>query len=142
VGVPRAPSAASPSLRAACLLQPCNFVGVSDLGPAVAGILRDWSAFEGKNVPIVAWTSTLGDFVKLAAEVTGKPLVFNGVPASVFASFGFPGAEDLAQMFEAYGEPGLLDRDPKTFLALNPGAKQARAWLEANKDALIKAWGL
>lgn len=117
-------------------------MGVSDLGPAVAAILRDWSAWEGKWVPIVGWTSTLGDFVKLAAEVTGKPLVFNGVPAAVFASFGFPGAADIAEMFEAYAEPGLLDRDPKTLLALNPSAKQARAWLEANKETLVKAWGV
>lgn len=118
----------------------CNFVSPADLGPAVANIFKHWDAYVGKHIPIVSENIKTGDLIVIFADVIGKPVKFNPVPYEVFAGFGFPGAEDLAEMFRFYAD-GPIDRDPTTFLALNPSAKKAREWAEAHKDGLLKAWG-
>ena len=57
--------------------------------------------------------------VTILSEVTGKTIKYNQVPNSVFAKFPFPGADELALMFEFFCN-WLM-----TF----------KTWAEKNKDA-------
>lgn len=118
---------------------PCNFVAVEETGHFVAAILRNWAAHEGKEIPLVSEQVGTGAAIAAISEAVGIPVKFNGVPCAVFASFPFPAAEDLAEMFRFYAE-GPCDRSTKTALELYPAASGVKAWATAHKDAIVAAW--
>jgi hypothetical protein len=70
------------------------------------------------------------------SEALGQPVVHNAVSPEVFRGFGFPGAEDLGNMFQ-------FKRDFESYFcgarslevsrSLNPELQDFRAWLARNK---------
>ena len=57
------------------------------------------------------------------------------MPFQVFRGLGFPGAEDLANMFEyqaILGEEFYKARDPKLSRELNPALQDFSSWLKDN----------
>lgn len=77
-------------------------VAAEDVGGVVAGMLRDLDRFRGN----VAWA--VGDdlppqrYAEIMSEALGERIVYQHVPRETFAALGFPGADDLAQMFDFY----------------------------------------
>ena len=72
-------------------------------------------------------------------KALGQPVYYNKIPASVFRSFGFPGADDLGNMFQVYDEfeeqmNGL--RDVKASKELNPQLQNFEQWLSANAEKI------
>ena len=62
-------------------------------------------------------------------------MTFQDVPFDVFRGLGFPGADDLGNMFEYHmllGEKFLQARDPTLTRELNPNTKDFDAWLREN----------
>lgn len=70
-----------------------------DLGTFVAGIY-DKPDLIGKTVGQASFYATGDELAVILSKATGKTIKYNCVPWDTFASFGFPGAEELAQMFE------------------------------------------
>jgi hypothetical protein len=65
----------------------------------------------------------------------GHPVGFNNVPFDVYLGLGFPGAEDLASMFQfqaILGAEFLHSRDPISSRSQNPDLLSFDAWLAAN----------
>jgi hypothetical protein len=72
-------------------------------------------------------------------DALGEPVGYNAVPAETYRGLGFPGAEDLGNMFQVvaefeaeYGGP----RDLEATRRLNPELKSFRAWLDENRDRI------
>jgi len=81
---------------------------VGDLGPVVLSILDNKEKYAGKTVA-VAGDLIAGDEVAAAfTRQWGKPVRCNYVPEKVFASFGFPGAAELADMFGFFEDYGYF----------------------------------
>lgn len=69
----------------------------------------------------------------------GVDVKYNDVPASVYRSFGFPGADDLGNMFQfkADFEADYCGaRDIKEVKKLNPELLNFDSWLQKNKAAI------
>lgn len=68
-------------------------------------------------------------------RVPGKKVVYNYIPREVFASFGFPGAEELANMFE-FHRSHIPDRqaDLAESRFLYPGMQRFEPWLQGHRD--------
>jgi hypothetical protein len=69
----------------------------------------------------------------------GKTVRYNGVPPAVFRSFGFPGADDLGNMFQIYDEfaaPLNATRDVARSKALNPALQDFSTWLAGNASRI------
>jgi hypothetical protein len=69
------------------------------------------------------------------SKALGKTVVYNAVPAEAFRKFGFPGAEDLGNMFQykAMFETEYCGaRDLAFSRSLNPQLQTFAQWLEAN----------
>ena len=73
------------------------------------------------------------------SNALGMDIGYNAVPADVYRSFGFPGAEDLGNMFQykrdfetEYCGARNLDETRK----LNPSLQTFEAWLAQNKDKI------
>eukprot|EP00162_Nutomonas_longa_P006963 comp17408_c0_seq1/m.29371 comp17408_c0_seq1/g.29371 ORF comp17408_c0_seq1/g.29371 comp17408_c0_seq1/m.29371 type:complete len:304 (-) comp17408_c0_seq1:19-930(-) len=118
---------------------PLNLVDVRDTGLGVKALLDHWATHKNKAFNLVSDLIPVAKITEILGNVVGKKITYNPVPVSVFASFGFPGAEDLAEMFQFYVE-GPIDRNPAPFLQLAPSARHFEKWAHDNKDALIKAF--
>jgi uncharacterized protein YbjT (DUF2867 family) len=119
---------------------PFGQVSVAETGFFVRGILDKFDEHKGKAVPLCSDLRPLADVCAVFSSVLGKSIRYNPVPESVFASFQFPGAEDLASMFAFYTDASICDRSTKASLAAFPEASSLEKWAAANKDALAAAW--
>lgn len=73
-------------------------------------------------------------------KVLKQDVRYVDVPASVYAAFGFPGADDLANMFafKVHCEKEYCAaRDLKVAKMLSPKLQSFDDWLELNKAKLI-----
>lgn len=73
-------------------------VAVADIGKAACAIFQDESLI-GKTVGVASDFLAGNEIADVFTQVCGQTVVFNAVPWEVYASFGFPGADDLANMF-------------------------------------------
>lgn len=111
-------------------------VSVADGGPAVAAIFDNPDEYIGKKVGFSGDKMTMSEYAAIISKVTGKTLKYNEVPYEVFAKFPFPGADDLAVMFEFY-DIGNPHRDIEKTRKLNPATLSFQQWAEKNKDKLL-----
>ena len=63
------------------------------------------------------------------SKALGQPVIYNNIPASVYRSFGFPGTDDLGNMFQFYDdfeEQVNSLRDVSSSKQLNPDCSHFR----------------
>ena len=73
-------------------------------------------------------------------EAFGKPVNYNAVPFEVYRKFGFPGADDLGNMFQFkrdFNDYYVGARDVERTRALNPRLQSFDEWLERHGTAVL-----
>ena len=73
------------------------------------------------------------------SDAYGEPVGYNAVSPEAYRGFGFPGAEDLGNMFQVTSEfeseyAGKRDLDATR--KLNPELQDFSTWLAANKERI------
>ena len=107
-------------------------VAAEDIGKCAYGIFKKGAEFIGKYVGVAGEHLTGTQMADAMGRALGEPVVYNKVPAAVYRSFGFPGAEDLGNMFQVYDEfEEKLNklRDVNGSRALNPQLQNFEQWL-------------
>ena len=69
----------------------------------------------------------------------GQEVIYNAVTPAQYRAFGFPGADDLGNMFQFkhdFESDFCGARDPAVARALNPKLQDFRTWLERNKQLI------
>ncbi len=115
-------------------------IGAEDIGKCAYGIFKNPEHYIGKTVGISGEHIKLADMAAKLSKAFGKEIKYNDVPAEVYRSFGFPGAEDLGNMFQInrdFSEPFSAVRNLEESKALNPELKNFEEWL-AEKKHLFK----
>jgi len=79
---------------------------VAETGLVVRAVLDAREKYLGKKIAIVGDVISGNDIAATLSKQIGKPVTVNQVPEKVFASFGFPGAEEIANMFTYFDEYG------------------------------------
>ena len=72
-------------------------------------------------------------------KALGKPVAFYDMPFDAYRALGFPGADDMGNMFQyqmLLGEKFLKARDPKLTRELNPATRDFDAWLKDNASKI------
>jgi len=92
-------------------------------GPATVAAIKDPAKYNGKEILLEADLLTCEEMVKMFGEKMGVPTKFQYVEPKVFAGFGFPGAEELAEMFEWFDEYGYYG--PETEQRKHSSGKEA-----------------
>ena len=114
-------------------------IAAEDIGRCAYGIFKRGGEFIGKTVGIAGEFLTGAQMAADLSRALGQDVAYNYVPPEIYRTFGFPGADDLANMFqfkrdfekEFCGARGLaLSR------ALNPKLQTFAQWLAANKDRI------
>ncbi|MBZ5659487.1 MAG: NmrA/HSCARG family protein [Acidobacteriia bacterium] len=114
-------------------------IAAEDIGKCAYGIFKRGAEFIGKTVAISGENLTGAQMAAIFSEVLGKPVVYNSVPPEVYRSFGFPGADDLGNMFQFKRDfedyfSGV--RKPDFARTLNPALQDFKTWLTQNKNAI------
>lgn len=114
---------------------PLATYAVEDTGGVVSAIFNDPARFKNQTVGVVGDDRPPAQYAEIMTRVLGVPVVYNHIPREVFASFGFPGADDLANMFD-FNRRFLLGRqsDLTQSKELYPPMQSFEEWLQANRN--------
>ncbi len=124
-------------------LEDKKFPGMAaqDIGKCALGIFKAGQIFQGKTVGIAGEHLTGGQLAEGFSEVLGSRVNYNAVPASIYRTFGFPGAEDLGNMFQFntdFAEDFCSARDIGVSRLLNPEMLSYPEWLQQNREKIIE----
>jgi uncharacterized protein YbjT (DUF2867 family) len=114
-------------------------IAAEDIGKCALGIFREGAVHVGASVGI-AGEHLSG--AQMAAELTkalGQAVRYNAVTPEQYRGFGFPGAEDLGNMFQFYAEfeeAFMKARPIEVARRLNPELQTFAAFLARHKDRI------
>jgi uncharacterized protein YbjT (DUF2867 family) len=113
---------------------PLAGVAVDDIGGIVVAIFDRPAEFRDKTVGVVGDDLSPNAYAEFMTRQLGKKVVYHHIPREVFAGFDFPGAGDLANMFE-FNRLYIPNRqaDLAECRKLYPAMQSFEAWLRANK---------
>jgi len=114
-------------------------IAAEDIGKCAYGIFKRGAEFIGKTVAISGENLTGAQMAAVFSEVLGKEVRFNSVPPEIYRSFGFPGADDLGNMFQFkrdFEDYFSGTRKPEFARTLNPALQDFKTWLTLNKAAI------
>ncbi|HEX4485517.1 MAG TPA: NmrA/HSCARG family protein [Terriglobales bacterium] len=110
-----------------------------DIGKSAYGIFKRGKEFIGKKVGIAGEHLTGKQMAASFSKALGKEVTYNAVPPDVYRGFGFPGAEDLGNMFQfkcEFEDYYCGARNLDFTRALNPQVKTLDQWLAENKGRI------
>jgi uncharacterized protein YbjT (DUF2867 family) len=114
-------------------------IAADDIGPCALGIFKKGREYAGKTVGIAGEHLTGADMAAAFTKALGQPVSYNVVTPEVYRSFGFPGADDLGNMFQFkrdFNEVFCGARDPNVARRLHPALQTFAQWLAANKSRI------
>lgn len=119
--------------------RPLPGIAAEDIGKCAYGIFKAGSEFVGKTVGIAGEHLTGSQMAAALSAALGAEIGYNAVEPAVFRSFGFPGAEDLGNMFQFnrdFSDYFTSVRDIALSRRLNPDLQDLNAWLGANASKI------
>ncbi|MBI4167258.1 MAG: NmrA/HSCARG family protein [Acidobacteria bacterium] len=114
-------------------------IAVEDIGKCAYGIFKRGGEYINKTVGIAGEHLTGSEMAAALSKALGQPVTYNAIPFDVYRGLGFPGADDLGNMFQFkhdFQEVFCGARDPKVARSLNPDLQTFSQWLEKNKDRI------
>jgi uncharacterized protein YbjT (DUF2867 family) len=114
-------------------------IAAEDIGSCAYGIFRRGNEFIGRTVGIAGEHLTGTQMAAALSRALGREIRYNAVPPDVYRGLGFPGAEDLGNMFQFKRdfEPVFCGaRDVAFSRSLNPALQTFEDWLRLNKDRI------
>jgi len=114
-------------------------IASADIGKCAYAIFKGGSTYQGKTIGIAGEHLTGKQMAEGFSRHLDTEVVYNDVPPAVYRSFGFPGADDMGNMFQfkADFESDFCGaRNIKTTRELNPELKDFNTWLKENKTLL------
>ena len=112
-------------------------IAVEDIGRCALGIFERGDEFIGRTVGIAGEHLTGAEMATAIGKAMGLEVGHNAVEPAVYRTFGFPGAEDLGNMFQFWQDFEDDYRRPRDIAfsrSLNPRLQTFEQWLEANVD--------
>ena len=110
-----------------------------DIGRCAYGIFKKGREFIGKTVGVAGEHLTGAQMAAALARALGQEVRYNDVPPEVYRGFGFPGAEDLGNMFQFkrdFEEYFCGARNLDVARSLNPSLETFDGWLAQNKSRI------
>lgn len=121
---------------------PMAAMSVEDVGLIVAPIFEQPDKYIGQTLKLAGDEIPAAAYADAMSRHTGANIRYTYVPRETFAALGFPGAEDLADMFEFYRVhiPSRV-KDIETCRALAPELQSFDAWMARNGSKLRATLG-
>jgi uncharacterized protein YbjT (DUF2867 family) len=110
-------------------------IAAGDIGKCAYGIFKKGESLIGKRVGIAGDQLTCSEMAKALSKALGEEVSYNEITPEQYRGFGFPGADDLGNMFQFYRDfDGVCNntRDVKFSKELNPALQSFEMWLAEN----------
>lgn len=110
-------------------------MAAEDIGKCAYGIFKKGSELIGKTIGIAGEHLSGEEMAKALTKALGQEVRFNNVTPETYRGFGFPGADDLGNMFQFYRdfEKDVNSiRDVTLSKELNNELQNLEQWLEKN----------
>jgi uncharacterized protein YbjT (DUF2867 family) len=110
-------------------------IASEDIGKCVYGMFKRGDQFIGKSVGVAGEHLTGSQMAAALTKALGRDVRYNDVPPDVYRSFGFPGAEDMGNMFQFkrdFEQVFTGARSVELSRSLNPGLQSFEIWLARN----------
>jgi uncharacterized protein YbjT (DUF2867 family) len=112
------------------------WIGVEDIGVSAMEIFLRGDALIGESIGIAGDHLTGAELAEQLSGAVGEPVAYNAVTPDEFRAFGFPGADEIGNMFQFkrdFEAAYCALRDLGRARSLNPSIANFRTWLAANK---------
>jgi uncharacterized protein YbjT (DUF2867 family) len=121
-------------------------IAAEDIGKVAYGIFKAGPGYVGKRVGITGENLTVNEMgEKLSKGLGISSVKYNAVEADTYRGFGFPGADEMGNMFQVYRDfekEVLGARSASTARELNPQLQTFDQWLAKNKSRVAQASGV
>jgi uncharacterized protein YbjT (DUF2867 family) len=117
-------------------------IAVEDIGRCAFGVFKAGPAGVGRSIGIAGEHLTGSEMAAAFTELMGRPVRYNAVTPDVYRGFGFPGADDLGNMFQFkhdFNAAFCAARSVEATRKLNPALMTFKQWLAAHRAAFVKA---
>lgn len=114
-------------------------IAVEDIGRCALGVFKRGKALIGQYVGIAGEQLTGEEMAAAMGRALGQPVRYQAVTPAQYRGFGFPGAEDLGNMFQfntEFAAEFCRPRDPAASRLLNPSLQTFSQWLEVHKASI------
>lgn len=114
-------------------------IAAEDIGRCAHGVFKAGDVYVGRTVGVAGDQLTGQEMAMAFSRAVGQEVRYNEVPPEVYATFGFPGADDLANMFQFkrdFNEHFCAVMSPVEARKLNPSLQNFEQWLAAHKDRI------
>jgi uncharacterized protein YbjT (DUF2867 family) len=114
-------------------------MAAEDIGKCAYGIFKRGKEYIGRTVGIAGEHLTGAEMAAALTRALGQEVRYNAVSPDVFRGLGFPGAEDLGNMFQFKADFQQLycgARDLGVSRSLNPSLQTFEQWLARNKSRI------
>jgi uncharacterized protein YbjT (DUF2867 family) len=110
-------------------------IAADDIGKCAYGIFKKGTSMAGKTIGIAGGEPTCQQMAEELTKGIGEQVRYNEVTPELYRSFGFPGADDLGNMFQFYRDfedVCCTARDVQYSKELNPALQSFEIWLAEN----------
>ena len=119
--------------------KPLPSIAAEDIGKCAYGIFKRGREFINRTVAIAGEHVSGKQMAGALTRALGQEVRYNNVPPEVYRSFGFPGADDLGNMFQFkrdFNEYFVGVRDLELTRSLNPELQTFEEWLAVHKEQI------
>jgi uncharacterized protein YbjT (DUF2867 family) len=116
-------------------------IAAEDIGKCAYGVFQRGEELAGKTVGVAGEHLTGKEMAAALGHALGEEVGYAYVPPEVYRTFGFPGADDLANMFQFnrdFSDDFCKLRDLDLSRSLNPSLQTFEAWLSTNAGRIPK----
>jgi uncharacterized protein YbjT (DUF2867 family) len=114
-------------------------IAAEDIGKCAYGVFKKGNEYIGKTVGIAGEHLTGTEMAAALGKALGQPVHYNAVEPDVYRGFGFPGADDLGNMFQFKRDFNPYYRGARSTdftRSVNPSLQTFDAWLDKNKSRI------
>lgn len=114
-------------------------IAVEDIGTCAYGIFLRGPSAAGQRFGIAGEVLSGPEYAAAFSRHLNVPVSFYDIPFDDYRALGFPGADDMGNMFEHHallGEEFRRHRSPELARSLNPALQSFDAWLSVNASRI------
>ena len=114
-------------------------IAAEDIGKCALGVFRQGPTLIGKTVGITGGQLTGQEMASAMGKALHTEVAYHDVAPDVYRSFGFPGADDLGNMFQFqrdFADDSLKARSVEFSRQLNPELQSFETWLLAHASQI------
>ncbi len=110
-------------------------IAAEDIGKCAYGTFKRGDSALGRTIGIAGGHETGDELAAALSRALGQPVKYNEITPETYRGFGFPGADDLGNMFQIYRDFDAAVcgvRSIEVSRALNPDLQSFEQWLAVN----------